>query len=471
MGFTAIWISPIVMNINGSAASGAPYHGFWSKDITQLNPHFGTADDLKALAKAVHDRDMLLMVDVVANNFAYAGPGASAVYSDFVPFNDKKYFHNFCYISNYDNDNDAQQCWLGSDVLSLPDLNTELDVVKSTWDQWSKDVVANYSIDGFRIDAAKHVAKPFWTQFQKDGSGVYTVGEVLSDNATYACNYMSEALNGILNYPMWYLINSTYLATPPLNMTILQYEYTQTVAACQDTTLLGTFTENQDQPRFAYYTDDVALLKNALTFALTGDGIPIVYYGAEQQFSGLKDPDNREALWTSGYNVESPLYTAIAAVNAARNAIASASTYTYWSPYWTWKSKIIAVPGEMMAVRKGYDHSIVTITTNQGSNAKDMGPYTIGDTNFVEGDVIMEVMACTTQTVGQYGEIKTTIKKGEPQVWIKSSLMANSTICPSVDKKAQPTTTAKKGSSSTTYGAPANALFLTMVGILACALL
>ena len=31
------------------------------------------------------------------------------------------------------------------------------------------------------------------------------------------------------------------------------------------------------------------------------DGIPIVYYGLEQGFSGGSDPANREALWPSGY--------------------------------------------------------------------------------------------------------------------------------------------------------------------------
>jgi len=54
-----IWISPIVTNINGSDEVGEAYHGFWTKDITTLNSNMGTADDLKALSKAVHDRDMV----------------------------------------------------------------------------------------------------------------------------------------------------------------------------------------------------------------------------------------------------------------------------------------------------------------------------------------------------------------------------------------------------------------------------
>lgn len=97
-----IWISPIVKNIDGNAAVGEPYHGFWSKDITQVNEHFGTEEDLKALSKAVHDRGMLLMIDVVANNFASVGPGAATNFANFVPFNKKEYFHPYCEIQDYE---------------------------------------------------------------------------------------------------------------------------------------------------------------------------------------------------------------------------------------------------------------------------------------------------------------------------------------------------------------------------------
>lgn len=33
-----------------------------------VNPKFGTADDIKALSKALHERGMYLMIDVVANH-------------------------------------------------------------------------------------------------------------------------------------------------------------------------------------------------------------------------------------------------------------------------------------------------------------------------------------------------------------------------------------------------------------------
>lgn len=59
MGFDAIWISPITKNIEQSTAYGEAYHGYWQQDIYSINSHFGTAEDLKALAKALHYRGMV----------------------------------------------------------------------------------------------------------------------------------------------------------------------------------------------------------------------------------------------------------------------------------------------------------------------------------------------------------------------------------------------------------------------------
>lgn len=97
---------------------------------------------------------------------------------------------------------------------------------------------------------------------------------------------------------------------------------------CLDSTLLGTFIENHDNPRFASYTKDMSLAKNAATFTIMSDGIPIIYAGQEQHYSGGSVPYNREAVWLSGYNTDSELYRLIAQVNAVRNkAIYQAEDY------------------------------------------------------------------------------------------------------------------------------------------------
>lgn len=75
----------------------------------------------------------------------------------------------------------------------------------------------------------------------------------------------------------------------------------------------------------------MALAKNAATFTIMADGIPIVYAGQEQHYSGGEDPANREALWLSGFNTDSELYKLIAKANGARNqAIAKGTNYTIY---------------------------------------------------------------------------------------------------------------------------------------------
>jgi hypothetical protein len=47
------------------------------------------------------------------------------------------------------------------------------------------------------------------------------------------------------------------------------------VSDCSDTTLLGSFMENHDNPRFPSLTSDLSLAKNAIAFTILQDGIPI----------------------------------------------------------------------------------------------------------------------------------------------------------------------------------------------------
>ncbi|KAI9745458.1 MAG: hypothetical protein M1818_000992 [Claussenomyces sp. TS43310] len=456
MGFTAIWISPVVTNINSSGGDvGEAYHGFWSKDITTINTNMGTPDDLVALSKALHDRDMYLMVDAVLNNMAYQGPGNAVQYSIYTPFDSQEYFHSFCYISNYSNWTNAQQCWLGDDVLSLPDLNTENPTVVSILDTWAKGMVSNYSVDGFRIDAAKHVAKPFWASFYPTVD-IYMVGEVFDGDPETVCSYQSntQALPAVLNYAMWYALTDVF-STANESMSQLDIQYETVASSCQDSTLLGTFTENQDVARFANLTNDLSQQKNAIVFALMSDGIPILYYGAEQAFATGGDPDNREALWLTKYDTSGELYKTIAAANIARNVIADRATYTYWSGYWTWKSKVILTNDNIMVLRKGYDYSVLAIVSNKGVGAPEMGPYAVGDTNFNEGDVIVDVVGCTKMTVGQYGELNITVPAGgKPMVYIPAKWITNTTACPDLMKEMSASDLTKTPSSAITRNVP-----------------
>jgi alpha-amylase len=62
----------------------------------------------------------------------------------------------------------------------------------------------------------------------------------------------------------------------------------------------------------------MSLAKNVAAFLILSDGIPVIYAGQEQHYSGGSDPYNREATWLSGYSTESELYKLIAVSNAIR---------------------------------------------------------------------------------------------------------------------------------------------------------
>ena len=74
------------------------------------------------------------------------------------------------------------------------------------------------------------------------------------------------------------------------------------------------------------YTSDYSQAKNVLSFVFLADGIPIVYAGQEQHYSGGSDPANREATWLSGYSTTSTLYLWIASTNKIRALAVSKDT-------------------------------------------------------------------------------------------------------------------------------------------------
>ena len=58
LGVNAIWISPIPEQTDKG------FHGYWQKNLSNINPHFGKPSDLKALVSACHSRGIWVMLDV-----------------------------------------------------------------------------------------------------------------------------------------------------------------------------------------------------------------------------------------------------------------------------------------------------------------------------------------------------------------------------------------------------------------------
>lgn len=184
LGFTALYISPFVENTKGG------YHGYWVKDIYKVNPEFGSEEDLKSLIKKAHAENILVMVDVVFNHVGYVPKGND--FSGITPFNEHKYYHEWCEITqedfNTNNQANIEKCRLSG----LPDLNTESEQVKQILFNWIEaDVVLKYGFDGLRIDTVKHVNMRFWQELSIVLSRlqIFAIGEVMHSQAHYVADY------------------------------------------------------------------------------------------------------------------------------------------------------------------------------------------------------------------------------------------------------------------------------------------
>jgi alpha-amylase len=198
----------------------------------------------------------------------------------------------------------------------------------------------------------------------------------------------------------------------------------QVKSTCSDSTILGSFSENHDNPRFANYTADMSLAKNVIAFTMLADGIPIIYAGQEQHYSGGNDPNNREALWLSGYNTASPLYRHVAQLNRVRGrAIRQSPTYL------TYKNTPIYSDATTLAMRKGPDgFQLVTVLSNLGSNG---GKYvlSLGATGYRPGEQLVEVLSCAPVTVDDAGNIPIQMDQGLARVFYPRGQLRGSGIC------------------------------------------
>lgn len=71
LGVTAVWISPILKQV----AFAPTYHGYGVQDFLDVDPHFGTREDLRDLVATAHATGIRVILDIIVNHtgnvFAY----------------------------------------------------------------------------------------------------------------------------------------------------------------------------------------------------------------------------------------------------------------------------------------------------------------------------------------------------------------------------------------------------------------
>ncbi|ORY32604.1 glycoside hydrolase superfamily [Naematelia encephala] len=431
MGFSAIWISPVSMNIDVETPYNYAYHGYWVNDPLSLNPRFGSSDDLLALSAALHSRGMYLMVDIVVNNVPALSTATALstqqLQADGSRYTNPAYFHPQCWI-DYTNQTSIDYCWLGDDKLPLMDVNTEHPDVIGMLNTWIANLTSTYSIDGLRIDAAKHVPGAFWAPFCQ-AAGTFCIGEVYGADIGYASQFQTQKwMDSILGYPLYYGITAAFGA-PNGNMSAFVDIANQVQTAFPDPGLLGNFIENHDLPRFRNVTADPQLAYNAMVAQFIFDGIPIVYYGQEQDFSdGAADPYNRQALWPSTY-ANTSTYSRISKLNKIRQAVISNGTTFGGKTFLDSPAKILVSTATDIAIRKG---PLLAVLTNRGS-PNVSAAFGVSDTGWSSQSNVIDILSCKVFSVGTQASISVSYAVagygGMPYVFISDTDAAALGIC------------------------------------------
>ena len=155
-------------------------------------------------------------------------------------------------------------------------------------------------------------------------------------------------------------------------------------------------------------------------------GIPIIYEGQEQHYSGSGTPLNREAIWLSGYSTSSELYLWITRLNQLRNyAIKQDATYT------TSKAVPIYSDSQSIALRKGNNgYQIVSLFTNVGAGGVSAAVVLpSSQTGFSANQALVDVLSCESYTTDGSGNLNVASSAGLPRALYPSARLSGSGIC------------------------------------------
>jgi glycosidase len=67
LGITSVWISPVVRNIESDAGFDG-YHGYWTQDFLDVNPHFGDIARLRHMVDTLHANGISVVLDIITNH-------------------------------------------------------------------------------------------------------------------------------------------------------------------------------------------------------------------------------------------------------------------------------------------------------------------------------------------------------------------------------------------------------------------
>ncbi len=322
---------------------------------------------------------------------------------------------------NYD---DEQQLLWGDFPGGLKDVNTldprVREAMVSAYVHW----VLMTDLDGFRIDTIKHVDYGFWEFFAPE------VRRRLADAGKHKFFMFGEAFDGrddlIGSFTQPGRLDSVFYFSqkfqvfddifinggPTSNIQRLLdqrainygHEPQQGGVDIPPDRVLVNFMDNHDVPRFLFRRRDdqgKAALRAALTYLFTEDGLPCVYYGTEQEFSGGNDPSNREPLWRSNYDTENAPFQHIARLARGRAHYVALRRGSFDLTWVTDRTGDAADAGIIAFEREtdGGDYALVVINAQGAHSSTTAFEADTMHVSAAPGSVLVDALTGARQTV------------------------------------------------------------------------
>ncbi len=481
LGVTAIWISPVVRNVEEDAGISG-YHGYWTQHFLKTNPHFGDLGELNQMVNACHANGIKVLLDIVCNHvgqlFYYdinlngkaddslAGSGTTSPLiriteydPDWQPngvqinvggfqqgpapvvwindpaitrmppepavFQNPDWYNRMGRVVDW---NDANQVILGDFPGGLKDLDTERDDVRQALIGVFRYWIENVDFDGLRIDTVKHVQSDFWVEFcgamrqvaaRRGKYNFFMFGEAFDGNIDVLKPHTRDgALDSVFNFPEKYGVVDGVIKfggpTSSIESSFLNRRSEYGVLPQPDGVGISpaqavvNFIDNHDVPRFLFGGTDARKLKLALAWILTCEGVPCIYYGTEQGFSGGNDPSNRERLWDSNYDTSHEMFLWIQQLTALRSELAplrrGAMTVRWATPRTGAEEDagIFAFEREV-----GGERVLVVMNCNAGKTSATAFSGSNMPVGFAAGTILVDRLDPTyTLPVGQGGDVR-----------------------------------------------------------------
>lgn len=287
LGVNTIYLTPIF--------TSASNHKYDISDYKQVDPQFGSNQDLKELVEEIHKRGMHIVLDAVFNHCS----------SQMMQFQDvvekgkaSPYYDWFLIDGEYPQPHKRNYECFGA-CEYMPKLNSSNEKVREFLLDIGCFWIEEYDIDGWRLDVSDEVSHDFWRIFRKEikkrKKDCVIIGENWHDAYPFL---MGDQYDSIMNYAFTkasldYFASGIFDAgefAEKLNQILMRNK-------TQVNRMMMNLLDSHDTHRF--YTEvgkDRNKLLAAIAVMTVFTGAPCIYYGTEICTEGGYDPDSRRTF-------------------------------------------------------------------------------------------------------------------------------------------------------------------------------